>query len=62
MAVIKSPIQLCVAQKFSLICSDTIKLYKKYQVDMSIRELSIGTIEGYKGDLYEWFNYGYRLH
>jgi site-specific recombinase XerD len=57
MAVVKSPIQLCDAQKIKLVNPETINLYKKYEIDMSIRDLSEGTIKGYKGDIFEWFNY-----
>ena len=35
----------------------TVKFYNKYEVDMSIRELSPKTIYGYKTDLYQWFIY-----
>jgi site-specific recombinase XerD len=35
----------------------TVKYYNKYEVDMSIRELSPKTIYNYKTDLYQWFIY-----
>jgi site-specific recombinase XerD len=57
MAESKKPMQLCYTQKIALINSETLKLYNKYEIDMSIRELAKGTVEGYKGDLFEWFVY-----
>ena len=36
---------------------DTIKLYDRYKIDMSIRELSEETIKSYNYDLLEWFRY-----
>lgn len=51
--------QLSVTQKNQLVNSETIKFYKKYEIDMSIRDLAQGTIDGYKGDLYAWFIYIY---
>lgn len=38
---------------------ETIKLYKKYKMDMEIRELSPKTIYNYETDLYQWFSYVY---
>lgn len=43
--------------KVRLINPETIKLYKRYEMDMSIRELSPKTIYGYKTDLFAWFIY-----
>jgi len=34
---------------------ETMKLFKKYQMDMSIRDLSQNTIYGYNTDLTQWF-------
>lgn len=48
---------LCNAQKNKLINQETLNLYKKYEIDMSIRELADGTIKGYKGDLFSWFRF-----
>lgn len=36
---------------------ENIKLFKKYERDMEIRELSEGTIYNYKTDLMAWFKY-----
>lgn len=36
---------------------DNLKLYQKYEMDMSIRELSKKTIYGYKTDIFAWFMY-----
>lgn len=38
---------------------ETTKLYKKYKMDMEIRELSPKTIYNYETDLYQWFSYVY---
>ena len=38
---------------------DTMKLYKKYEIGMGLKELSPKTIYGYKSDLYSWFSYIY---
>lgn len=38
---------------------DTLKLYQKYQIDMSIRDLSENTIKQYNSDLKQWFIYMY---
>lgn len=34
---------------------ETLKLFQKYQVDMSIRDLSKNSIDAYNADLYQWF-------
>lgn len=39
--------------------SDSMKLFKKYKADMSIKELSDSTIYTYEKDLYSWFGYIY---
>ncbi len=38
---------------------ENIKLWKKYEMNMDLRELSKKTIYGYKTDLYAWFKYIY---
>lgn len=38
---------------------ETLKLFQKYQIDMSIRDLSPTTIYGYNSDLMQWFIYMY---
>lgn len=38
---------------------ETLKLFQKYQIDMSIRDLSTKTIEQYNSDLMQWFIYMY---
>lgn len=38
---------------------ETIKLWKKYEIDMSLRELSEKTIAGYTNDCQHWFIYVY---
>ena len=46
-------------EKISNINPETMKLYNKYKMDMTIRELSESTIEGYDNDLSHWFIYIY---
>lgn len=43
------------------ICSETLKLLRKYEGDMTIRELSPKTIYNYKTDLFAWFSYVYEF-
>lgn len=43
--------------KLDHINPETQKLFNKYLIDMSIRDLSENTIEAYKSDLYQWFIY-----
>ena len=45
--------------KLKQINPETLKLFQKYQVDMSIRDLSPNTINGYISDLQQWFIYMY---
>ena len=45
------------AEKLKNINPETLKLFQKYQVDMSIRDLSPNTIYGYITDLQQWFIY-----
>lgn len=45
--------------KLANINKETIKLYNKYKVDMSLRELSEKTVSGYDNDLSHWFIYIY---
>lgn len=40
-------------EKLKHINPETLKLFQKYQVDMSIRDLSPNTINGYINDLQE---------
>lgn len=36
---------------------ETLKLFQKYQIDMSIRDLSENSIKQYNSDLMQWFIY-----
>lgn len=36
---------------------ETLKLFKKYKMDMELRELSVNTIDQYSSDLMQWFLY-----
>ena len=47
------------AEKMKNINPETLKLFQKYQIDMSIRDLSPNTISGYISDLQQWFIYMY---
>ena len=44
----------------SRINSETMKLWNKYKIDMSLRELSEKTIAGYQNDLESWWIYIYK--
>jgi len=46
-------------EKFKLVNPETLKLFQKYQIDMSIRVLSKNTIDQYNSDLMQWFIYMY---
>jgi integrase len=47
------------AEKLKNINTETMKLYNKYKIDMTLRELSKSTMEGYDNDLQHWFIYIY---
>ena len=47
------------AEKAKQINPETLKLFQKYQIDMSIRDLSPTSILGYNSDLMQWFIYMY---
>ena len=59
MAEMSPKIRFYDKEKLKNINEETIKLYKKYKMDMSLRELSEGTISGYENDLQHWFIYIY---
>jgi site-specific recombinase XerD len=46
-------------EKAKQINPETLKLFQKYQIDMSIRDLSKNSIYGYNTDLMQWFIYMY---
>lgn len=46
-------------EKLKNINPETMKLYKKYKMDMELRELSERTLSGYNNDLQHWFIYIY---
>lgn len=48
-------------EKLKNINKETLKLYNKYKVDMSLRELSDKTVYGYDNDLSHWFIYIYMI-
>jgi integrase len=52
-------IELFDYDKVEKINQETIQLYNRYEMDMTIRELSPKTIYGYKTDLFAWFIYVY---
>lgn len=45
--------------KLDHINPETLKLFKKYQIDMSIRDLSQNSIDAYNSDLKQWFIFMY---
>jgi site-specific recombinase XerD len=45
------------AEKAKKINPETLKLFQKYQIDMSIRDLSPNSIKQYNADLMQWFIY-----
>lgn len=47
------------AEKLKNINPETLKLYKKYKMDMELRELSEKTMSGYDNDLSHWFIFIY---
>lgn len=55
MAELSKKIKLKDAEKLSKVNSETLKLWQKYKIDMSIRELSEKTIAGYQNDLESWW-------
>jgi integrase len=52
-------IELYDGEKLKKVNPENMKLYKKYEMDMTIRELSPATIYNYKTDLFSWFIYIY---
>ena len=46
-------------EKLEHINPETLKLFQKYQIDMSIRDLSVNSIEAYNADLRQWFIFMY---
>ena len=52
-------IQMYDENKFQNINPETLKLFQKYQIDMSIRDLSKNTIDAYNADLKQWFIFMY---
>ena len=47
------------AEKAKQINEETLKMFQKYQIDMSIRGLSENSVKQYKSDLMQWFIYMY---
>jgi integrase/recombinase XerC len=59
MAEISKKIKFYDPVKLENINKDTLKLYEKYKIDMTIRELSPGSVAGYDNDLSHWFIFIY---
>lgn len=59
MAEISPKIRFYDEEKLKNLNPETMKLWKKYEVDMSLRELSPKTIQGYLNDLQHWWIYIY---
>ena len=47
------------ADKMEHINPETLKLFQKYQIDMSIRDLSVNSVNAYNADLRQWFIFMY---
>ena len=47
------------AEKIKLINPETLSLFRKYEIDLSLRELSENTLNAYRSDLYQWWLYVY---
>ena len=47
------------AEKIKLINPETLSLLRKYEIDLSLRELSENTLKAYRSDLYQWWIYVY---
>ena len=45
--------------KMKKVNEETLSLFKKYKIDMELRELSQNTIDAYESDLRQWFVYIY---
>lgn len=52
-------IQIYDKEKMEHINPETLKLFQKYQIDMSIRDLSENSIQAYNADLKQWFIFMY---
>lgn len=59
MAKKSDPIRLYDESKISLINQETMKYWNRYEMDMSLRELSEKTVYSYRSDAYQWFIYIY---
>ncbi len=59
MAELSKKIKLKDVEKLSKVNSETLKLWQKYKIDMSIRELSEKTMAGYQNDLESWWVFIY---
>lgn len=59
MADKSAPIKLYDPEKVKLINAETMRYWKRYEIDMTLRELSEKTIYGYKTDAIQWFIYVY---
>ena len=59
MAEKSRPIYLYDPQKAKLVNEETLKLWRRYEIDMTLRELSPKTIYGYQNDAFQWFIYIY---
>lgn len=59
MAELSKKIRFYDEEKLKLINPETLKLWKKYEIDMTLRELSPKSIYGYYNDLTQWWIYIY---
>lgn len=59
MAQKSSPIRLYDVDKIAKINKETLKYWNRYEMDMSLRELSEKTIYNYRSDAFQWFIFIY---
>lgn len=59
MAELSPKIKFYNKDKLKNINTETMKLWNKYKIDMSLRELSERTVSGYENDLQHWWIYIY---
>lgn len=57
MAEMSKKIRLKDDEKLKKVNPETLQLWKKYNIDMTLRELSAKSIDGYKNDLENWWIY-----
>lgn len=59
MAKKSAPVRLYDREKIEHINPESIKYWNRYEVDMTLRELSSKTIDAYRYDIFQWLTYVY---